>query len=349
MCSWREPLAAAALLLASAAHAVEGVGRPATPDEIRAWDIDVRPDFTGLPRGAGSVQRGQEIWDAKCASCHGTFGESNEVFPPLVGGTTAKDVERGRVAALADPAYPHRTTLMKAPHLSTLFDYIRRAMPWNAPRSLSDDDTYAVLAYLLHLGDLVPADFVLDQDSVRAVQARLPNRDGMTRDHGLWEVKGKPDVRARACMKDCGPPARVVSSVPDFARSSHGNLAEQHRTFGPVRGADTTRPAGSRTTAAASAPAPAQAPAPGKGGGGLPLARASGCLACHDVQAKRLGPSFRELASRYGRDAGAPARLASKVRGGSQGAWGPVPMPPQPQVAEADAEALVRWVLEGAP
>src|SRR5262252_589804 len=69
----------------------EGVGRPATPAEIAAWDIDVRPDFKGLPPGSGSVQQGQKVWDAKCASCHGTFGESNEVFTPLVGGTTAED------------------------------------------------------------------------------------------------------------------------------------------------------------------------------------------------------------------------------------------------------------------
>lgn len=351
MCSWREPLAAAAaLLLGSAAHAFDGVGRPATPEELRAWDIDVRPDFQGLPRGSGSVQRGQEIWDAKCTSCHGTFGESNEFFTPLVGGTTAEDSKRGRVAALANPAYPQRTTLMKAAHVSTLFDYIRRAMPWNAPRSLSDDETYAVLAYFLHLGDLVPADFVLDQDTIRAVQERMPNRNGMTREHGLWDVKGKPDVRARACMKDCAPPARVVSSVPDFARNSHGNLAEQHRTLGPVRGADTTRPAGAArvTTASAAVAVPSSVPGKANGGGGAALARASGCLACHDVQAKRLGPSFRELAARYEKDEGAPARLASKVRSGSQGAWGPVPMPPQPQVADGDVEALVKWMLEGA-
>jgi cytochrome c len=294
------------------------------------------------------VARGQELWDARCASCHGTFGESNEVFTPLVGGTTPEDVKRGRVAALADGSHPQRTTLMKAPTVSTLWDYIRRAMPWDAPRSLSVDDTYAVLAYMLHLGDLVPADFVLDQDTIRAVQERMPNRNGMTRAHGLWEVKGKPDVQGRACMKDCAPPPRVASELPDFARSSHGNLAEQNRTFGPVRGADTTRPRGAAPAVATAAP-PALANGAAPAGGGLALARASGCLGCHDLQAKRVGPSFRELASRYAKDAGARARLASKVRGGSQGAWGPVPMPPQPQLAEGDVDQLVDWVLEGAP
>jgi cytochrome c len=335
-------LVAAALLLAAPAgsHGYEGIGRPATPAEIRAWDIDVRPDFQGLPPGSGSVARGQEVWDARCASCHGTFGESNEVFPPLVGGTTPEDVKVGRVAALADPA-AGRTTLMKLSTLSTLFDYVRRAMPWDAPRSLSDDDTYAVVAHMLNLGEIVPADFVLDQDSIRRVQEKVPNRDGMTRAHGLWDVKGEPDVRAPACMKGCGTP-RVTSTLPEFARNSHGNLAEQSRSYGPFRGADTTRPPGVPPAAAAAAPPP-------EANAGLSLARGSGCFACHAVDGKRLGPSFRDLAARYRGDARAQAHLASKVRGGGQGAWGAVPMPPQPQLAEKDIAALVTWILEGAP
>src|SRR6202165_1355991 len=80
--------------------AFPGVGRTATPAEIIAWDIDVRPDFKGLPPGSGSVAKGQEVWDAKCASCHGTFGESNQVFTPLIGGTTAEDIRTGRVKSL---------------------------------------------------------------------------------------------------------------------------------------------------------------------------------------------------------------------------------------------------------
>ncbi|MFM8343309.1 MAG: c-type cytochrome, partial [Betaproteobacteria bacterium] len=84
----------------AAAQALPGLGRPATPKEITAWDIDVRPDFKGLPKGAGTVAQGQDIWEAKCASCHGVFGESNEVFSPLIGGTTRRDIETGRVARL---------------------------------------------------------------------------------------------------------------------------------------------------------------------------------------------------------------------------------------------------------
>ncbi|MBP9523677.1 MAG: cytochrome C, partial [Ottowia sp.] len=101
-----------------------GIGRTATPKEVAAWDIDVRPDFKGLPPGKGSVAQGQDIWEARCASCHGVFGESNSVFNPLVGGTTKDDIQTGRVATLTRPDYPGRTTLMKVPTVSTLWDYI---------------------------------------------------------------------------------------------------------------------------------------------------------------------------------------------------------------------------------
>src|SRR5215208_5470628 len=111
-----------------------GIGRAATAGEIAAWDIDVRPDFKGLPRGSGSVAKGQEVWEAKCASCHGVFGESNQVFNPLVGGTSADDVKTGRVASLKRTDYPGRTTLMKVSSVSTLWDYINRAMPWSQPK-----------------------------------------------------------------------------------------------------------------------------------------------------------------------------------------------------------------------
>ena len=108
MSRWSSALAAAARLLVPSTQAgaqFPGIGRAATPAEIKAWDIDVRPDFKGLPPGSGSVAAGQKVWDDKCASCHGTFGESNEVFTPLVGGTTAEDIRAGRVKALTQS--PH--------------------------------------------------------------------------------------------------------------------------------------------------------------------------------------------------------------------------------------------------
>ena len=95
---------------AAAQTAYPGLGRAATPKELAAWDIDVRPDFKGLPKGSGSVAKGQVVFEAKCASCHGVFGESNEVFAPLIGGTTKNDVKTGRVARLNDNSFPGRTT-----------------------------------------------------------------------------------------------------------------------------------------------------------------------------------------------------------------------------------------------
>ena len=178
----------AALALGTSAQAnngYPGIGRDATPKEVKAWDIDVRPDFKGLPEGSGSVRQGMQVWEAKCASCHGVFGEANEVFSPLVGGTTADDIRTGHAARLKDPGFPGRTTLMKTATLSTLWDYINRAMPWNAPKTLSTEEVYAVTAYLLNLGEIIPEDFTLSDKNMAQVQARLPNRNGMTSAHAL--------------------------------------------------------------------------------------------------------------------------------------------------------------------
>ncbi|MFZ2217388.1 MAG: c-type cytochrome, partial [Rhodoferax sp.] len=207
-----------------------GVGRTATPQELAAWDIDVRPDFKGLPAGKGSVAQGMVVWESKCASCHGVFGESNETFSPLVGGTTAQDIQSGHVQRLNDTGYPGRTTLMKASTLSTLWDYINRAMPWTEPKSLTSNEVYSVVAYLLNLGSIVPDDLVLSNTNMADVQNLLPNRNGMTTDHGLWPGKGlgnggKPDVKVTACMKNCDVGVTIQSSLPDFARNAHGNLA----------------------------------------------------------------------------------------------------------------------------
>jgi cytochrome c len=341
----------AALLAAGSVDAqgrFPGVGRPATPAEVQAWDIDVRPDFTGLPKGSGSVAKGQDIWDARCASCHGTFGESTLVFPPLAGGTTAKDIERGRVAALTDPS-EQRTTLMKVPTLSTLWDYVNRAMPWDRPKSLTVDEVYAVVAYLLHLGDIVPADFVLSDQNVRDVQARLPNRDGMTLGHGLWDVKGAPDVQGHTCPHDC-PTGSITSEIPARARDAHGDLMAQHRVIGPVRGADTSRPpltgragehAGELAARARSTVTPSA-----DASGGMALARQHACVSCHALDQRVVGPSFKEIAARY-RSAGDVAGLVSKMKSGGAGTWGSVPMPPQAHVGDRDLQTLARWILAG--
>ena len=134
MSRWSKALSAMVLLLASGQGWTQpsGIGRAATPAEIAAWDIDVRGDLKGLPPGSGSVSRGEVVWEAKCASCHGSFGESNQFFPPLIGGVTAEDIKAGRVAGLAKGG-EQRSTVMKLSKISTLWDYINRAMPRQAP------------------------------------------------------------------------------------------------------------------------------------------------------------------------------------------------------------------------
>ena len=322
-------LAAIMLLLSisAAAGSYPGVGRTAKPDEIRAWDIDVRPDFKGLPPGSGSVAEGQKVWDAKCASCHGTFGESNEVFTPLVGGTTKKDIESGRVAALTKPDVG-RTTLMKVSTLSTLWDYIHRAMPWNAPKSLSTDEVYAVVAYLLNLGDILPDDFTLSDRNIAEVQKLLPNRNGMTRDHGLWDVKGRADVKNVACMKNCASEVQVTSSLPEYAQASHGDPSAQNRSLGTGKVA--------AEKVALVTPNPAD------------LAKRKGCLACHGLDKRVVGPGLREVAARYRGQEGAEEKLAAKVNAGGSGNWGSMPMPPNPDLAPSDARLLIQWILAGA-
>lgn len=232
------------LLLATGSASAElfpKIGRRASVAEITAWDIDVRPDFRGLPAGSGTVRQGEKLWESKCASCHGAFGESPAVFPPLIGGTTARDIERGRVAGLNVASENAKTTMMKLATVSTLWDYIRRAMPFDAPKSLSVNEVYAATAYLLHLADLVPADFTLSEQTIAQVQEKMPNRHGMTTQHGMRDVKGKPDVMSEACMQDCKVNEKSLVVLPVSVNGLNGNLAEQNRPYGSTRGIDTSR------------------------------------------------------------------------------------------------------------
>ena len=342
---------AALIALASggafAADPYPGIGRAATPKELQAWDIDVRPDFKGLPKGSGSVAQGQQVWEAKCASCHGIFGESGEVFNPIVGGTTADDVRSGRAARLTDSAYPGRTTLMKLSTVSTLWDYIRRAMPWNQPKSLAVDEVYAVSAYILNLGGVVPDDFVLSDRTMAEAQRRLPNRDGMSTAHALWPGPEfgvrTPDVQASACMRDCAAAPSVASLLPDYARNAHGNLADQNRLVGPQRGASTAAaPADAVPATAASSPSPSPPRAAPSA-----LLDQHACSACHGVDRPIVGPAFKDIAKKYAARDDAVGYLVQKIRSGGSGVWGAVPMPSQ-AIGEPDARTIARWLAEAA-
>ena len=226
---------------------------------------------------------------------------------------------------------PQRTTLMKVATISTLWDYVYRAMPWNAPRSLTPDETYAVLAYMLALGEIVPEEFTLSDKNIAEVQKLMPNRNGMTLNHGMWTVNGKPDVKATACMTNCTKHISIGSTLPDYARNAHENLALQNRAYGPFRGVDTTKP-----------PLPQL---PGKGMMSVSMAAAEvispealfkkqNCAACHAAVNKGIGPSVADVAAKYKGQADAIQKMHTKVKVGGAGVWGSVPMPPHAHVSD---------------
>ena len=324
------------------------MGREATPAEVKAWDIDVRPDFKGLPAGSGTVSQGEAVWEVKCAFCHGSFGESNEVFTPIIGGTTLDDIKTGRVKGLEEgkSIVPQKTTIMKVATVSTLFDYINRAMPWNAPKTLKTDEVYGVLAYLLSLAQVVPTDFTLSDKNIAEVQQRMPNRNGMVFYEPLWKANGKGDVKNVACMKNCEIDPVVHSSLPAFARDAHGNIQEQNRVIGPVRGADTTKPPpkGLIGSAAAATVMPV-APVAAKGSNVEALLAANACTACHGVKNKIVGPAFVDVAAKHKGKPDLEAYLAGKIKSGGSGVYSAVPMPAQPQLSDADARAIAAWTV----
>ena len=158
---------ASALLFLSTAALAEtpDLGRPATPEEIAAWDISIGPDGAGLPPGSGTPQQGEAVYAAKCLPCHGEKG-SGKPNDQLVGG----------LGTLTGDQTPVKTVGSFWPYATTLFDYVRRAMPFNAPRSLSNDDVYAVCAYILQLNDIISEGTVMNAQTLAKVH--MPNRDG---------------------------------------------------------------------------------------------------------------------------------------------------------------------------
>jgi len=318
-----------------------GIGRTASPAEIAGWDIDVRADGHGILKGKGTVAEGQDLYDAQCASCHGTFGESNR-YMALAGGVKADDLKSGHAAALKVPD-GMRTLGTKLAYPTTLWDYINRAMPWTNPQSLTVDQVYAVTAYVLHLNEIVPADFELTDQNIAKVQ--MPNRNGMTTAHGMMSVKGKPDVQGSSCMKDCVKEVKITSELPEFARNQHGNLAEQKRPLGPTRGVDTTRfdpgKAASQPAAVAVAAAPVTIDPKA-------LLAKNACTACHGLTSKVVGPGFNEVAAKYQGQAELESYLVRKIKSGGEGVWGSVPMPPQAALNDDEARAIAKWIAGGA-
>jgi cytochrome c2 len=185
-----------------------GLGRQALPAEITAWDIDVRPDGQGLPKGRGKVSDGEVLYTERCAMCHGDFGEGVDRWPVLAGGHDTLTEDR-----------PEKTIGSYWPYLSTVFDYVRRAMPFGDARSLSDDDVYAITAYILYLNDIVlEEDFVLSDENF--LEKRLPNEENFIPDNRMEEAHY--NAKFEPCMTNCtdGPVsismrARVLDVTPE--------------------------------------------------------------------------------------------------------------------------------------
>lgn len=145
-----------------------GIGKSATDEEIRVWNIDVSPSGEGLPQGEGTVKQGAHVFAAKCAACHGPTGTEGP-----------KDRLVGGQHTLQTPN-PVRTVGSYWPYATTLYDYIHRAMPFNAPQSLTSDEVYAVIAWILHQNGVIAEEAVMDARTVP--QVRMPNRNGFISD-----------------------------------------------------------------------------------------------------------------------------------------------------------------------
>lgn len=173
-----------------------GLGRLALPEEIKAWDTDVRPDGTGLPVGKGTAKQGDEIFQAQCASCHGEFGQGAGRWPVLAGGAGTLKADR-----------PDKTVGSFWPDLSTVFDYIQRAMPYGNARSLSNDEVYALTAYILTMNDVIKDEnFELNEKNLASI--KMPNAAAFYDDDR--ETAEKKFWNKEPCMKDCRPASPKV-------------------------------------------------------------------------------------------------------------------------------------------
>jgi cytochrome c len=191
-----------------------GLGRPALPEEIAAWDTDVRADGKGLPPGKGTVKQGDELFQAQCASCHGEFGEGVGRWPVLAGGLGTLKADR-----------PDKTVGSFWPDLSTVFDYIKRAMPYGNARALSDDDVYALTAYLLSMNDVIKdPNFELNDKNFSSI--KMPNAGGFYDDDReriekhFWKkepcmtnCRSAPKVTGRATSLDVTPDSKAGPKV----------------------------------------------------------------------------------------------------------------------------------------
>ncbi len=176
------------------------LGKIALPEEVKGWDIDVRPDGVGAPKGYGNAYDGEEIYSERCAACHGDFGEGADRWPELVGGEETLDGHD-----------PLKTTSSYWPYASTLYDYIYRAMPFGEAQSLTFDETYQIVAYLLYMGEIIDEEFELSNENIGEII--MPNRNGFILPDPRPDTEnGNNDP----CMKDCDSYTTIIGRAREL-------------------------------------------------------------------------------------------------------------------------------------
>ena len=177
------------------------IGKLATKIEVAGWDIDVRPDGVGAPKGSGNAIDGEEIYVNRCAACHGDFGEGIDRWPALVGGD-------GTLASHD----PEKTTGSYWPYASTIFDYIYRSMPFGEAQTLTHNETYKLVAYLLSMNEIIDEDYVLSDKNIGKI--KMPNANG------FLLPDPRPDVKkyknGQPCMKNCNVSAKIIGKARDI-------------------------------------------------------------------------------------------------------------------------------------
>lgn len=276
-----------------------GLGRDALPEEIAAWDVDVLPDGRGLPEGRGDVYTGEEVFVDQCGACHGDFAEGVDNWPVLSGGFDT----------LADED-PVKTVGSYWPHLSTAWDYIHRSMPFGAAGTLSADDTYAIVAYILYSNDMVDDEFELSHENF--AQFEMHNGNGFViDDRADLEY---PEWRSEPCMENCKETVEVTmrsvflvetpeeggteSTMNDATPEGLPSFTSTGPSFVPAAAA---KPVAEVEDAAAT---PAVQEAPENNAAELIAAGAKvyrKCKACHEIGAgadNKTGPQLNALLGR---------------------------------------------------
>ena len=289
-----------------------GLGREALPEEIAAWDVDIRPDGTGLPEGSGNAFDGEEIFEEACAVCHGSFAEGVDNWPKLAGGD----------GTLADED-PLKTVGSYWPYLSTVWDYVNRSMPFGAAQTLSNDDVYAITAYILYSNDIIDDEFELSKETFLDVE--MPNAGGFIVDdraeteYSIW--------RTEPCMENCKEGevqitmrATVLDVTPDEEGGEGHSVMEATETATE----ETVEVAAAATTEEAAEAEVVEAAAAGAD----PALIAAGekvfkkCKACHQVgdgAKNRSGPQLNGLMGRA--IGGVDGFKYSKTMGSMGGEW----------------------------